>query len=168
MDYEIKYARRKNVTIRVRDCKISVVAPEGTDERLIEELVHKHRRWIEKRIDSQRARTEALSDMSEGDIRALKSEARIYFTALVERYAALMGAEYNKIRITSAKTRHGSCTREKNISFSYRLMLYPESAREYVVVHELAHTLQMNHSKKFYSIVESVLPDYKERKRLLK
>jgi predicted metal-dependent hydrolase len=55
-----------------------------------------------------------------------------------------------------------------NISFSYRLMLYPEPAREYVIVHELAHLLEMNHSKRFYKIIESVLPDYKWRKSLLK
>jgi predicted metal-dependent hydrolase len=47
-------------------------------------------------------------------------------------------------------------------------MLYPEAAREYVVVHELAHLVEMNHSKRFYKIIESVLPDYKERKRMLK
>ena len=78
------------------------------------------------------------------------------------------GLKYNRITITSAKTRFGSCTTQKNISFSYRLMLYPELAREYVVVHELAHLIEMNHSKKFYAIIEKYLPDYKERKKLLK
>ena len=79
-----------------------------------------------------------------------------------------MGAEYGRITITSAKTRFGSCTSQKNISYSYRLMLYPKEAREYVVVHELAHTFEMNHSRGFYAIIEKVLPDYKERKKLLK
>ena len=70
--------------------------------------------------------------------------------------------------ITGAKTRFGSCSSKGNISFSYRLMMYPEPAREYVVVHELAHLVEMNHSKRFYAIVERYLPDYKERKKQLK
>ena len=79
-----------------------------------------------------------------------------------------MGLKYSRITITSAETRFGSCSSKGNISYSYRLMLYPEAAREYVVVHELAHLLEMNHSKKFYAIVERYLPDYKERRRMLK
>ena len=79
-----------------------------------------------------------------------------------------MGVKYGRITITSAKKRFGSCSSQGNISFSYRLMLYPEAAREYVVVHELAHLKVMNHSKDFYDVVASVLPDYKNRRRLLK
>ena len=79
-----------------------------------------------------------------------------------------MGLKYGRISITSAKTRFGSCNSRGNIAYSYRLMLYTEAAREYVVVHELSHLLEMNHSKSFYSIVEKYMPDYKERRKLLK
>jgi predicted metal-dependent hydrolase len=79
-----------------------------------------------------------------------------------------MGLKYGRITITSAKKRFGSCSTAGNISYSYRLMLYPEEAREYVVVHELAHLVQMNHSKEFYNIIAKVLPDYKYRKKMLK
>jgi predicted metal-dependent hydrolase len=79
-----------------------------------------------------------------------------------------MGIKYGRITITSARTRFGSCSSEGNISYSYRLMLYPEEAIDYVVVHELAHRREMNHSPRFYAIVERILPDYKERRKLLK
>ena len=79
-----------------------------------------------------------------------------------------MGLKYGRITITSAQKRFGSCNSNGNICFSYRLMLYPESAREYVIVHELAHLKEMNHSKAFYAIIASVLPDYKHRRKLLK
>ena len=79
-----------------------------------------------------------------------------------------MGLKYGRIAITSAKTRFGSCSSKGNLSFSYLLMLYPDSAIDYVVVHELAHLKEMNHSPRFYKIIEEVLPDYKERKKLLK
>ena len=79
-----------------------------------------------------------------------------------------MGLKYGRITITSAKTRFGSCSSKGRISYSYRLMLYPEAARDYVVVHELAHLVEMNHSKRFYDVIEKFMPDYKERKRMLK
>ncbi len=168
MEYEIKYAKRKTVTLRVRDAKLYVIAPYGTGADFIEELIYRHRKWIAGKIASQGARAEKLDNMTNKDIAAMKRAARAYLTALTEHYAKIMGAEYGKIRISSARTRFGSCSGEKNISYSYRLMLYPESAREYVVVHELAHTFEMNHSPRFYAIIEKVLPDYKERKKLLK
>ena len=168
MEYEIKYSNRRTVTIKVRDAKLYVIAPIGTEKDFIESLIYRHRKWITAKIDSQTKRREQTADMTDGDIAAMKRSARVYLTALVERYARQMGAEYNRITVTSARTRFGSCSGEKNLSFSYRLMLYPEAAREYVVVHELAHTFEMNHSDKFYAIVEKILPDYKERKKLLK
>ena len=79
-----------------------------------------------------------------------------------------MGVDYGHISITSAKTRFGSCSSKGNIAFSYRLMLYPEAAVDYVVVHELAHRKEMNHSRAFYKLIEEILPDYKQRRKLLK
>ena len=168
LEYEIKYAKRRTLTISVRDGKLFVIAPTGTKPSVIEELITKHKRWIEGKIASQKRQSEKLSRLDEREITEMKKAAKAYFAATVSRYAALMGAEYGKIRITSAMRRFGSCSSDKNLSFSYRLMLYPEAAREYVAVHELAHTFEMNHSKKFYAIIEKTLPDYKERKKLLK
>ena len=79
-----------------------------------------------------------------------------------------MNLKYGRITITSAKTRFGSCSSKGNISFSYRLMLYPRELVDYVIVHELAHLSEMNHSDRFYKIIESVLPDYRERVKRLK
>ena len=79
-----------------------------------------------------------------------------------------MNLKYGRITITSAKTRFGSCSSKGNISFSYRLMLYPRELVDYVIVHELAHLSEMNHSDRFYRIIESVLPDYRERVKRLK
>lgn len=72
------------------------------------------------------------------------------------------------LKITSAKTRFGSCSGKDSICFSYLLMRYPDEAIDYVVVHELAHIKHKNHSKAFYTLIEKYLPDYKEREKLLK
>ena len=82
-------------------------------------------------------------------------------------FAKLMSVTPVDVKITGAKSRWGSCSK-KGINFAWRLMMADEGVIDYVVVHELAHIIEMNHSKRFWAIVESILPDYKERKRRLK
>ena len=168
MDYEIIYSKRKTVSIKIEQGNVVVKAPVGVTEKEIRSIVDKHRDWIDKAVVREKNKRERYESLDESQVRFLKKQARAYFTELCERYSALMGLSYNRISITSAKTRFGSCSSNKNISFSYFLMLYPEAAREYVVVHELAHLREMNHSPKFYAIVGKYMPDYKERKKLLK
>ena len=78
-----------------------------------------------------------------------------------------MGLTYEKITITSAKKRLGSCSIKGNICYSLYLLLYPDTAIDYVVVHELAHLVEPNHSKRFYDVIEQFLPDWEERRKLL-
>lgn len=168
MDFEIVYSKRKTVAIKIENGHIIVKAPKSISRKEIKSIVEKHREWIEKALAREKTKREKYESLSESEIKLLKAQARIYLTTLCERYSKIMNLSYNRITITSAKKRFGSCSSNKNISFSYLLMLYPERAREYVVVHELAHLLEMNHSKAFYEIIEKYLPDYKERKKLLK
>ena len=86
----------------------------------------------------------------------------------VEYFSKLMGVEPCSVRITGAQKRFGSCSSKGNICFSFNLMQYPEEAVDYVVVHELAHLIELNHSRKFWDIVEKYIPDYKVRRQMLK
>ena len=79
-----------------------------------------------------------------------------------------MGVSYGRIAIREQKTRWGSCSSKGTLNFNWRLILAPEEVLDYVVVHELAHRREMNHSKAFYAIVESVLPDYRQARRWLR
>ena len=79
-----------------------------------------------------------------------------------------MGVCPTGMRITGARTRFGSCSGKNSICFSWRLMAYPQEAVDYVVVHELAHILHKNHGPAFYQCIESVLPDWRQRRALLK
>ena len=94
--------------------------------------------------------------------------AKAILPSKIERYAQRMDVEPTGLTITSAKTRFGSCSGKNRLSFSWRLMAYPEAAIDYVVVHELAHIRYKDHSRAFYGFIESVLPDYRDRIRLLK
>ena len=168
MQYEIIYSDRKTVNISIKDGNVIIKAPKKMKKEELLKIVEKHRDWILRAFEREKEKREKYESLDDAQIKALKKAARIYLTERCEYFSNLMGLKYNRITITSAKTRFGACSSAKNISFSYRLMLYPESAREYVVVHELAHLKEMNHSRRFYKIIEGVLPDYKERRRMLK
>lgn len=97
-----------------------------------------------------------------------KSEAKSYIIPRCKELAQLHEFEFEKIRITSAMTRWGSCSSKKNLSFSYRLIMSPKECIDYVIIHELCHLRQMNHSRKFWSEVENIMPNYKLYERHLK
>ena len=168
MDYEIKYSNRRTVALSVKDGTLTVKAPFFTPKRKIEAFVSSHRDWIEKSVEKQRIKNQRFEGLTEEQIKELKKCAKIILKYKTSYFANIMGLNYGRVTITSAKTRFGSCSGKGDISYSYRLMLYPEEAMDYVVVHELAHLVHMNHSAEFYKTIEAVLPDYKERRKLLK
>ena len=168
MDYEVKYSARRTIALAIKDERLTVKAPYGTSREKIESVIHSHRRWVEKHLTAQEERNAQIGTLTDERIKELKKLAKKVIPPKVEYYSKIMGLKYGRMTITSAKTRFGSCSSSGNLSFSYRLMLYPEEAIDYVVVHELAHLVEMNHSGRFYRIVSSVMPDYKERQKILK
>jgi len=86
----------------------------------------------------------------------------------VRDFAALMGVHPTAIKVNGANTRWGSCSARKTLNFSWRLIMADDDVIDYVVVHELAHIKEMNHSARYWAIVANVLPDYKERQKRLK
>ncbi len=102
------------------------------------------------------------------DIEALKKKAHKEIPPRVEYYAQMMGLDYNRIAIRCQKTRWGSCSSKGNLNFNCLLMLCPEDVRDYVIVHELCHLKQMNHSPQFWAEVGRVIPDYKEQRKWLR
>ena len=102
------------------------------------------------------------------EITELTSKAKEELPAVVKKYASLMGVTYNRITIRHQKTRWGSCTKTGNLSFNCLILKMPETVRDYVIVHELAHRKEMNHSTKFWSVVSEYCPWYKDAKQWLK
>ncbi len=83
-------------------------------------------------------------------------------------YAEIVGADYKRITIRSQRTRWGSCSSEGNLNFNCLLVRVPEEVMDYVIVHELCHRKEMNHSKNFWALVGNVIPDYKQRRKWLR
>ena len=102
------------------------------------------------------------------EILELTAKAKEELPAIVKKYAELMGVTYNRITIRHQKTRWGSCTKTGNLNFNCLILKMPENVRDYVIVHELAHRKELNHSTKFWTIVAEYCPWYKEAKQWLK
>ena len=97
-----------------------------------------------------------------------KTKAFELISERVNYYSSLHNLQYNKIKITQAKKRWGSCSYTNNLNFSIRLALTPPDVIDYVVVHELCHIKEKNHSMRFCNEVKNIMPDYKEKEKWLK
>lgn len=169
MDYTIIRSDRKTIGLEVRrDGSILVRAPRRLSQDRIDRFVQEHRQWIMQAQSRQQVRSAAHPEPDEQEIQRLKAKAKELLPGKVAAFAKIMGLFPAGITITSAKTRFGSCSSTNRLSFSWRLMQYPEAAIDYVVVHELAHIVHKNHSPEFYALIAKYLPDHKQRRALLK
>ncbi len=167
-DYTIIYSKRKTLCLEITDeLTVLVRAPRRVSRRVVDDFVQSRSEWIEKHAELKRQRLEA-QNAAFADVSGLQRAAREYILPRTEYFSALMGLYPNGIKITSAKTRFGSCSPKNGLCFSYRLMAYPKEAVDYVIVHELAHIKHKNHQREFYALVGKYLPDYKQREALLK
>ena len=167
-------SNRKTVAIQVNsDLSVTVRAPRSASEKDIEEILKRKEAWISKHVEKikktkERLEAEPTEKLTREKVIALAEEALKVIPARVEYFARVIGVTYGKITIRNQKTRWGSCSSKGNLNFNCLLMLAPPEVLDYVVVHELCHRKQMNHSKAFWSEVEKVLPDYKEARKWLK
>ena len=148
-----------------------VTAPIGAPMQRIERFVRKKRDWIEKQQKKYREsklRQEKLQEKMKAAQVDVRTYLREEIAELLPKWEERTGLHCSGFQIRDMKTRWGSCSSKGNLNFNWRLILAPEEVLDYVVVHELAHRREMNHSKAFYSIVESVLPDYKQPKKWLR
>ena len=166
--YTLVRSRRRTVALQIGGHGELIVRapmrmPVREIDRLVREkadLIERHRRrWRERQAQKPPEPTEA-------ERKALAARARAELPPLLERYAARMGVRPAGMRVTSARTRWGSCSSRGVISFSWRLMRMPPEFIEYVVVHELAHLREMNHGPRFWAVVADVMPDWKARRAL--
>ena len=167
--YTVIRSNRRTVGLRLdKDGQLVVRAPYCTPETEIRRIVEKESAWLAREHERFAARQAAHPEPDEAQRRALIEKAKTILPPKIEHYAALMGVHPTRVTITGARTRFGSCSGKNAISFSWRLMQYPEEAIDYVVVHELAHIRHHDHSAAFYRFIASVMPDHEVRRALLR
>ena len=165
---------RRTMSMEVRpDGSILVRAPYRASAEEIGNFVCSHKSWVEKQRIRMREKTDEIrlaeqNPLSPEDIRRLAEQALRELPPRIAAYAGQMGVTYGRVTIRNQKTRWGSCSSKGNLNFNCLLMLTPREVQDYVIVHELSHRKEMNHSPKFWEVVEEVLPDYKKRRKWLR
>jgi predicted metal-dependent hydrolase len=210
---KVIHSKRKTFALMIeRDGSLTVRAPLRATRKQIEEIVEKHRGWIERKQQEMASRKQEtrLPQVQKGELfwfqgkqyplsiseksshavklygnriilskevlqdgRAVieswyRNMARLFLSMRVSKLAFEYGLNPTNVRITSARTRWGSCSAKGAINFSWRLIMAPVEVIDYVIVHELAHLKQRNHSKAFWAEVEAMLPGFREQRKWLK
>ena len=168
-EYRLIRSKRRTISLQIDDnCEVVVRAPMKASRKEIDRMVEGHTTWIDSHMPEARRRMERSRRLTPALLKELTLRAREVLPGRVAYYAGRMGVEPTSVRITSARKRFGSCSGNNSLCFSCLLMLYPPEAVNCVVVHELAHIRHHDHSAAFYSFIDSVMPDYRLRERLLK
>ena len=157
----IRRSSRRSLSVEIKkDGSIIVRAPFTCSDDEIRRFLLRHQKWILQKkaliAQAQKNRIVITSQMRLAGIQ----KARAVFPAKAALYAKRMGVTYGRITIREQKTRWGSCSSKGNLNFNCLLMLCPREVIDSVVVHELAHRIEMNHSGRFYEIVLHAFPDY--------
>lgn len=173
-EYKVQIIRsgRKTVSLEIKpDLSLLLRSPYRASDAEIRLLLSEKGKWIEKHIalaEKKTAEIESARRLTKEELTSLKAQAAKVISQRVSYFADIMGVTFGKISIRSQRSRFGSCSREGNLSFNCILMLCPPDVLDYVVVHELCHRKQMNHSRLFWAEVGRVLPDYETQKRWLR
>ena len=174
MDYHIIRSGRRTLAMQVTpDAEIIIRAPYRAGQAEIDRFIDDNQAWLRKHLamaeEKKKARAESpYGEITPEQVKKLAALASETIPPRVERYAEQMGVTYGRITIRCQKSRWGSCSSRGNLNFNCLLMLTPPEVQDYVIVHELAHRKQMNHSMDFWAEVGKVLPDYRTREKWLK
>ena len=170
-------SKRKTLALQVTgNSDVIVRAPQQITRREAELFVQKNAEWIKRTRREMELRCERQKKMAEEyripDYTSLtpmeKNKIRRHIMERLKLYARQMGVKFARVTVRDQKTRWGSCSSKGNLNFNYRLHYLPQELMDYVVVHELAHRIHMNHSREFWEVVAAFDADYKEHRKRLK
>lgn len=172
MKIQIIQTNRKTISIEItKDAQVLVRAPRSMSKAEIQSFVESKSEWIEKNrkeVEKSLATRKKQEIISLEQVKELAEKALEYIPQRVAHYAEIIGVTYGRITIRNQRTRWGSCSGKGNLNFNCLLMLMPKEIIDYVIVHELCHRKEMNHSTTFWKEVEKVLPDYYVCRKWLK
>jgi len=171
MIIEVIRSNRRTMGAEIKGEKLIIRVPLFATDKEIDRFIEQNKKWIEthlaKAMEREKAK-ESCHKLTQDEIVELADKAREVIPERVAHYAPLIGVTYGKITIRKQRSRWGSCSSKGNLNFNYLLMLAPKEVLDSVIVHELCHRREMNHSDRFYSLVLGVFPDYYKHHQWLK
>ena len=166
--YTLVRSSRKTVSIHIKPTgEVEVRCPKRCSKREAEAFLVSKEAWIRKHLEAIAAKPE-VQILSEAERKKLAETAAKVLPEKAAYFAEKMGVSYGRITIRSQRTRWGSCSAKGNLNFNCLLMRMPQDVQDYVVIHELCHRKEMNHSADFWAEVEKYCPDYKLHRKWLK
>ena len=162
--YFVRHRRARRYLLRVDpDGRIRVTIPRGGSRREADAFALRHRAWIDAQLSQVRPSAVAVDAQ-----RAWRARAKAVLPERLYELAWRHGCVVKAVSVRSQKTRWGSCGRNGHISLNWRLMLMPDWVRDYVLIHELMHLKRLDHSPKFWRLVEAACPDYRAARQWLR
>jgi predicted metal-dependent hydrolase len=171
----IKYLLKRNlrtsnlrVTIK-EDGIVFVSAPMWLSVANLEDFLQRKSDWIAHKINLiKNQEAKIMLPKGKKDYLQNKEKARKIITQKTKEVCEKIGLQFTKIRIGNQKSRWGSCAKNGTLSFNYKLIYLPENLREYIIVHEVCHLKELNHSSRFWRLVDDSFPSRKECRKNLK
>lgn len=164
VEYEIIPRKVKYWRLEIKDEKLVLIAPSRQVDH--EKIIAKHKNWIYKKFKEINKKKNSAKRINL-DFNRSDDEFRDLIENFIQKFSKTLNVSVNKVYFKKMKTRWGSCSSRKNISINVYLKYLPENLIEYVIFHETAHLVELNHSKEFWNIISSKFPDYKNLERKL-
>lgn len=173
IEYKLIRSKRRTISLQVNsDAEVIVRAPQFVSADQINDFIVEKQDWLDKKIEVKRKQLDVLQGQkrhrADEWYKEKKKLARHVFAKRIAHYEKLTGLKVSKLRLSSARTRWGSCTFNGTVSLVWRLILAPIEVIDYVVLHEIMHLKHPNHSRTFWEAVQLYMPDYKEHRLWLK
>ncbi len=172
---EIRRSDRKTMAIEInREMKVILRVPFWVSDETAYAYAEKNAGWIEEHLAVMKQKLEKagavpkLPPFTDDELHQLADKTLKMLPPRIEYYAKALGVTYGRVTVRNQVSRWGSCSSKGNLNFNCLLSLCPASAVDYVVIHELCHRREMNHSKAFWRLVESHCPDWKKQREWLK
>ncbi len=171
LKYQLKNSHRaKNIRLCIyADGRFVVTKPHRLSEKYVDNFIAKKIKWIKNKLDKVGYGRNRISKDEEQRIYLRYKDSALRFVAeRIKYFNKIYNFKFNNIRVKNQKTCWGSCSRRGNLNFSYRLIFLPQYLADYIIVHELCHLKELNHSKNFWNLVIKAVPDYHQLRKKLK
>lgn len=174
-DKQIKYITKiskRAKRIRLTVCRrngLAAIRPYGLSEKIVERFIREKSKWVLSKLAhlKQFNNTYFLKDNREEYLKR-KNEALKFSYERISHYNKIYNFNFNRICVKNQKTRWGSCSKKGNLNFNYKIVLLPIEMADYIIIHELCHLKELNHSPKFWNLVAKAAPNYLEIRKELK